>query len=46
MRLIPASQGQNANDAPRRQETVTLISMEDEDWCYRLVYGDGGPGKS
>ncbi len=40
VRELPASQGTHSDEPTRRNDTVTLISLEDEHWCYRLVYGD------
>lgn len=42
IREIDASKGVSVAAETLRQQTVTLISAEDEHWCYRLVSGDGG----
>ncbi len=41
IREIQGGLGTSVDDPERRQNTVVLISVEDDEWCYRLVCGDG-----
>jgi len=43
IRQVSGAQGEHETSTQRRAEMVTLISLEDKHWCYRLVYGAGGP---